>query len=174
MKTQIDRGRNLMLRLCPRHKKQPSHHSQPVTPLYFSLKTEPQSNSPPINPQNLPTHPPTRLPTQKRHHLRHLLWRPDAIGRTEPRNRLDHGLRLPVVKELGGDGAGGDGVDGDAVAQEVLGHDVGHLLDGAFGGAVEEVVGLDVGGGGDGGGEEDDAGAGGHVGDGFLWGNGEG
>ena len=51
---------------------------------------------------------------------------------------------------------------------------MGHLLDGAFGRAVEEVVGLDVGGGGDGGGEEDDAGAGGHVGDGFLCGREEG
>ena len=56
----------------------------------------------------------------------------------------------------------------------MLGHAAGHLLDGAFGGAVEEVAGLDVGGGRDGGGEEDDAGAGVHVGEGFLGGSGEG
>ena len=127
------------------------------------------SHSPPINSQHLPTHPPALLPAQERNHISNLLRGTDPVRGAETRNHLEHRLWLILIEELSGNGARCDGVDADALAHEVFGHYADHLLDGAFGGAVEEIAGHDVGGGGDGGGEENDVGAGGHVGECFLF-----
>ena len=104
-----------------------------------------------IDSQHLPAHPAARLRAQEKNHVGDLLRGADTIRWAEAGDRLEHLLGLALVEELGGDRAGGDGVDADALAQEVFGHDADHLLDGAFGGAVEEIAGHDVGGGGDGG-----------------------
>lgn len=104
-----------------------------------------------IDSHHLPTHPAARLRAQEKNHIGDLLRGADTIGRAEAGDRLDHLLGLALVEELGGDGAGGDGIDADALAHKVFRHDTDHLLDGAFGGAVEEIAGHDVGGSGDGG-----------------------
>ena len=80
-------------------------------------------------------------------------------------------LRLALIEEVRARGAGRHGVDGDALGREVLAHDAGHLLDGPFGGVVEEVGRLDGRGGALRRGEEDDVGALGHVGYCFLFGD---
>ena len=74
-----------------------------------------------------------------------------TIRGAEAGNHLEHWLGLILVEELGGDGAGGDSVDADALAHEVFGHYPDHLLNGAFGGAVEEIAGHYIGGRGNGG-----------------------
>lgn len=101
--------------------------------------------------QHLPAHPAARLHAQEKNHVGDLLRGADTIRGAKAGDCLEHLLRLALVEELGGDGAGGDSVDANALAHEIFGHDTDHLLDGAFGGAVEEIAGHDVGGGGDGG-----------------------
>jgi len=127
------------------------------------------SSHTPIRPQSLPTHPPAPLPAQEMHHIRNLLRSTDPVRRAEARNHLQHLLALALVEEVRARGPGGDGVDADVLAHQVFGHDAHHLLDGAFGGVVQEVARHDGGGLGEGGGDQDHAGAGGEMGEGFLW-----
>ena len=77
-------------------------------------------------------------------------------------------LRLALVEELRARGAGGHGVDGNALGRKVLAHDARHLLNGAFGGVVEEVGRLDGRSGALSGGDEYDMRAFGHMGRCFL------
>lgn len=100
--------------------------------------------------------------------IRNLLGSADTVRGAEASNHLEHLLVLPLEEELGAGGARGDGVDADALTHEVLGHDAHHLLDGAFGGVVEEVAGHDGRGLGEGGGDQDDVGSGRHVWESFL------
>lgn len=102
------------------------------------------------------------------YHIGNLLRRPDAISRIETRNHLKHLLALALVEEFRTSGARRDGIDVNTFAHEVFRHDAHHLLDGAFGGIVEEVAGHDGGGGGEGGRKEDYVRARGHVGESFL------
>jgi len=123
----------------------------------------------PVRPQSLPTHPPTPLPAQEMHHIRNLLRSTDPVHRAKPRNHLQHLLVFAFEEEVRARWPGGDGVDADVLAHQVFGHDAHHLLDGAFGGVVQQVARHDGGGLGEGGGDQDHAGAGGEMGEGFLW-----
>ena len=127
-----------------------------------------RSNGTTIDFEHLPAHPATRLGAQEENDVGDLLRGADAVGGAEAGDVLEHLLRLALEEELGGDGARGDGVDADALTHEVLGHDVDHLLDGAFGGAVEEIARHDVGGCGDGGRKMNDFRPRGHVWESFL------
>lgn len=102
------------------------------------------------------------------HHIRDLLRGANPVCRAEPRNHLQHLLVLALEEELCARRTGGDGVNADVLAHQVFGHDAHHLLDGAFGGVVQQVAGHDRGSLGEGGGYQDHVGAGGEVGEGFL------
>ena len=67
---------------------------------------------------------------------------PDTTQRTHSREHFQRLLRLAIVEEIRARGTRGHGVDRDALGCKVLAHDARHLLDGTFGGGVEEVWGL--------------------------------
>lgn len=125
-----------------------------------------------VHEQRLAMHPRALVARQEVDQVGNVLGLTQAVEGAGALEHVDDALGLAAEEEVGGRGAGGDGVDADAAGAEALGQHTGHLLDGALGGGVEEVVGRDAGEVADARGDEDDAGAAGHVRHGFLFYNG--
>lgn len=122
----------------------------------------------PIDPHNLARHPAAIAPAEKGHGVRKLLWLRKPIEWALGRDELEQLLALALVEELRARGPGSNAVDGDAFTGKIFGHDAVHLLNGAFGGVIQEVLGQDSGIDAEGCGQEHDVRAWGHVGNGFL------
>lgn len=97
-----------------------ANHSLPAILIYtkhfvsrFACLQTPLSRTS-VGSQDLSADPPTRAAPQPDDRLGNLLRLADAAHGTESRNRLQHLLRLDLVKEIRPGGAECDGVDTDA------------------------------------------------------------
>lgn len=109
-----------------------------------------------IESHHLSPHPATCLSAQEMDNIGNHLRSANTVCRAEASDHFEHLLVLALKEEFSAGRAWGDSVHANALTHEVFGHDADHLLDGTFGGVVEEIGRHDSGGLGEGGGNQND------------------
>ena len=96
-----------------------------------------------IDPKVYAVHPAAFVTCDEHNRFGYFFWLSHSPLRMEALDCLHNLLRLAVVECVGCGRPRRDGIDGDFAPTEVLGKHSSHLLDGALGGDVEQVVGRD-------------------------------
>jgi len=98
---------------------------------------------PTINPEIDAIHPTTFVARDKHNRVGYFFWLSHSPLRVEALKSLYNRFRLALVECVGRGRPGRDGIDCDLAPTEVLCKNPSHLLNSAFGGDVEQIVGCD-------------------------------